>query len=71
MGASTKNRARFINPLDRVRMSESERRAAKAYLAQGEAVADFIMGVIAALRFVIRGVERGVRTLARTASAHH
>ncbi len=47
MGISARNSSRMFEPLERVRMTESERRAAEVYLAQGEAVADFIIRVFA------------------------
>lgn len=71
MGASSRNPSEVFDPLDRVRMPESERRIAREYMEQGEAVADFIIGATAAARVVAHGIARGIRTLARTASAHH
>lgn len=71
MQIPARNSCKLFEPLDRVRMTESERRTAEAYLAQGEAVADFIMSMGAGIRFLVRRVERGVRIRTRTTAAHH
>jgi hypothetical protein len=60
----------MFEPLERVRMTESERRAAEVYLAQGEAVADFIISMGAGIRLLVHRVERGIRTRTRATSAH-
>jgi hypothetical protein len=65
MGTSAKLTKRVRSPLDRVRMKDSERTAAQVSLEQGERIASFIVDATAAIGFVLRVVERGVRALTR------
>jgi hypothetical protein len=51
-------------------MTHGERCSAKASMAQGERIADFLIGAIAAAASIVRGVERGLRPRARSKSAH-
>jgi hypothetical protein len=53
------------HPLDRVRMSECERRAAKAAMEQGERIADLLAGACAAAASIVHGIERGLRAMTR------
>jgi hypothetical protein len=46
-------------------MTDSERTAAQVSLEQGERIASFIVDAMAAIGFVLRAVERGVRALTR------
>jgi hypothetical protein len=61
MGARTRIRSKTASPLDRVRLTPSERAAAEIYLRQGELFADFIVGAIAAVRSAVHGISRGLR----------
>ena len=58
-------RARKSNPLDRVRLTESERLAAQQYMEQGELIADFVLAAIEAVRSVVHGIERGLQGLSK------
>ena len=61
MKPASRIRTRKSNLLDRVRLTESERLAAQQYMEQGELIADFVLAVIAAVRSVMHGIERGLR----------
>ena len=61
MGARTRIRSRTASPLDRVRLTPSERVEAEIYMQQGELLADFIVSAIAAVRSAMHGVSRGLR----------
>ena len=49
------------DPLDRVRLTDSERAVAQASLEQGERIADVIVGAIAAISSVMQRTERALR----------
>ena len=59
---------RYSGPLDHVRLTETERRAAEHYLALGERIADAILDTAAALSAGRQAVERMLRTLAGSGS---
>ena len=58
------------NPLDHVRMTDSERTAAQAALERGERIAGFIVEAMTAIRFGVHALERGVRALTRAKSVN-
>jgi hypothetical protein len=65
MGTSAKLSTGSSSPFDRVRMTDSERTAAQLSLEQGERIASFIVDATAAISFLLRTVEGGVRVLTR------
>lgn len=65
MKTSAKSQRQLISRLDQIRMTERERHAAKAYMQQGEFVADLIIQAYVAIRSVVQLVERGLRGFAR------
>ena len=54
-----------LDRLDQIHMSPGERRMARAYLRQGELLADILMRVDADLRHVFGLVGRGIGAFAR------
>jgi len=69
MRVSTRRQARNMDPLARVTMRESERRAAREYMEQGERVAEFVVAAMAAIRAAGHAFERSLRALVGTKSA--
>ena len=67
---STRTPRKTVDLLERVRITESERRAAREYLRQGELIADFIVAATAAIRHVAHSIERGIRVFVRTRSTN-
>ena len=61
MKTGANSQRQLIKRLDQIRMTEPEREAAKAYLQQGEIVADLVIQAYAAMRSVAPLVERGLR----------
>jgi len=55
--------------LERVQMSETDRREASAALAQGEQIAQFLLDACATLRSAFNAAERGVRAITGTKQA--
>ena len=65
MATRSRARANSAHPLDHVRMTEGERRAAQAALEQGERIAEFLVAAAGAVASIVHGIERGFRALAR------
>jgi hypothetical protein len=47
-------------------MTPEDRRAARVAMARGERIATLLVGAAAGVASIVRGVERGLRALART-----
>lgn len=71
MRVIAKSQRSVLDRLDDVRMTEQERQAAKAYMQQGEFVADLILGAAGMIRSVLQRVERGLRALTPTGGERH
>jgi hypothetical protein len=65
----TTNSFNMLDRLDQIRMSPGERLMAKAYLRQGQLLADFLLRVGADLRRVFGFVARGFDAIARRKKA--
>lgn len=68
MGKLVRRKSPSTVSLDGIRMTESERAAARAALEQGARIACFILGVAAAVSAVARGVGLRLQALARVKS---
>ncbi len=59
-----------FSPLDRLHMSESERRRVSAYIHDGEVIADLMSGALTGIRSGVELAERGIKAILPSHAKH-